>query len=162
MSSQTYTSNTGSEEVKAETKAKREPMKARQGKKGNPPLCHWPEILSARWALSAPSKARTKNSWNMSSSKEGWSRFWVPLNQSVLHFFHNQAQVILCKVQNPRRSGYKMNPSRQDGQCSGTTVPLFFPYFPRQSRWEIVCPLWQIVQDLTNIGPGKTWSSKIS
>ena len=32
----------------------------------------------------------------------------MPLNQSVLHFFHNQAQVILCKVQNPRRSGYKM------------------------------------------------------
>ena len=64
--------------------------------------------------------------------------------------------------QNPKRSGCTKIPSSQDEQCSAATVPLFFPCFPRQSRWEIVCPPWQIVQDLTNIGPGRTWSSKIS
>ena len=53
-----------------------------------------------------------------------------------------------------------MTPSSQDEQCSAATVPLSCPYFPRQSKWEIVCPPWQIVQDLTNIGPGRTWSSK--
>ena len=151
MSDQTNTSNTGSQEAKA-----------RQGMKGNPLLCCQTKLLSAHWALSVPARERTKSSWDMSSAKEGWSRLWVLLNQSVLHFLHNQAQVMLSKVQNPKRSGCTKIPSSQDEQCSAATVPLFFPCFPRQSRWEIVCPPWQIVQDLTNIGPGRTWSSKIS